>query len=291
VSSLVPLASAFPPSSYDCYGLQCTRQVDVAGGITAMADQYIDAILPKIIVDADADDDDDDDADDDDRGAKPFVIGGYSFGAAVAIEICLRLQQLRPDCIPSALILLDGSHSFVASHTGAHKNKFEKDDMTAAFAESMCSFILQLNHKETYASLMTCFKGLDRDAMLEVGVDKVRLANPSLEKEDIAAAASSFFDKMVAADAYKPASKVSKSTPVLLIRASESSTNSSALGKDYGLSSICEGILRVKEMKGSHQSFIAGGTAAAGGAAAAAGGAAAVASTIRDFIDSGTKEQ
>ena len=57
------------------------------------------------------------------------------------------LFQLRPDFMPSALILLDGSHSFVASHTGAHKNKWQGDNMTAAFAESMCSFILQLNGK------------------------------------------------------------------------------------------------------------------------------------------------
>ena len=57
------------------------------------------------------------------------------------------LAQLRPDLLPTALILLDGSHSFVASHTGAHKTKWEGDNMVAAFAESMCSFVLQLNHK------------------------------------------------------------------------------------------------------------------------------------------------
>jgi len=38
-------------------------------------------------------------------------LAGYSFGACVAIEMALQLQQ-QPDVTVESLVLLDGSHSF-----------------------------------------------------------------------------------------------------------------------------------------------------------------------------------
>ena len=84
VSSLRPLGASLP---FPAFGLQCTRQVDTAT-ISSMADSYVDSVLEMLKQGADVG------AGGDAPPRRPFVIGGYSYGAAVAIEMCLRLQQV-----------------------------------------------------------------------------------------------------------------------------------------------------------------------------------------------------
>jgi alpha/beta superfamily hydrolase len=48
------------------------------------------------------------------------LIGGYSFGACIAVEIALQLPSI------SHLLLLDGSHSYVATHTKQYRTKFNE---------------------------------------------------------------------------------------------------------------------------------------------------------------------
>ncbi|CAF1562871.1 unnamed protein product, partial [Adineta steineri] len=47
----------------------------------------------------------------------PYLIGGYSFGACIAVEIALQLPTI------AHLLLLDGSHSYVATHTKQYRAK------------------------------------------------------------------------------------------------------------------------------------------------------------------------
>lgn len=67
----------------------------------------------------------------------PYNLVGYSFGACVAFEMALQLQKLGE---LRALVLLDGSHSYVASHTAKYKAKIasgqsdEKKEALLAFA-------------------------------------------------------------------------------------------------------------------------------------------------------------
>lgn len=48
----------------------------------------------------------------------PYYLVGYSFGACVAFEMALQLEQSGHIV---SLILVDGSHSYVAAHTGSYR--------------------------------------------------------------------------------------------------------------------------------------------------------------------------
>lgn len=48
----------------------------------------------------------------------PYALCGYSFGACVAFEMGLQLEKLSERV---QLVLLDGSHSYVAAHTGNYR--------------------------------------------------------------------------------------------------------------------------------------------------------------------------
>ena len=56
--------------------------------------------------------------------------------------MALQLQQEKADALDS-LILLDGSHTFVAAHTAQYRTKLtpgaEKEDES----EALCAFVLQ----------------------------------------------------------------------------------------------------------------------------------------------------
>jgi thioesterase domain-containing protein len=53
----------------------------------------------------------------------PYNLGGYSFGAGVAFEMALQLQSKNKDDVRN-LVLLDGSHSFVAAFTKGMKSGY-----------------------------------------------------------------------------------------------------------------------------------------------------------------------
>lgn len=69
--------------------------------------------------------------------------------------------------------------------------------------------------------------------------------------EDIKAAAHSYYNKLLAADAYTPACKLEQR--ILLIKAEQSAT--SALPVDYGLSDVCVDVDTMSS-PGNHVNFI-----------------------------------
>jgi pimeloyl-ACP methyl ester carboxylesterase len=73
----------------------------------------------------------------------PVKLVGYSFGACVAVEMALQLQS---ESGVSSLVLLDGSHAFVASFTGQKKDKLfgGADDAASIETTVICSFVSQL---------------------------------------------------------------------------------------------------------------------------------------------------
>ena len=58
--------------------------------------------------------------------AGPHLVGGYSFGACVAVEMALQLPSI------GHLLLLDGSHSYVAAHTKQYRTKFNESNYAEA---------------------------------------------------------------------------------------------------------------------------------------------------------------
>lgn len=69
---------------------------------------------------------------------------GYSFGACVAFEMSIQLQQAGREV--GRLILLDGSHSYVAAHTGKYSAKIATEGSNfenKSLAEALCAFMMQ----------------------------------------------------------------------------------------------------------------------------------------------------
>ncbi|KAH3871939.1 hypothetical protein DPMN_035154, partial [Dreissena polymorpha] len=105
------------------FGVQCTTEVPLTS-IQDMAAFYKSAITKH-------------------NGLEPFHLSGYSFGACVAIEIALQFDQ-SSDSLTSplaSLSLLDGSHKFVAAHTGSFRQQLSITDSSQAETAAMCSFM------------------------------------------------------------------------------------------------------------------------------------------------------
>lgn len=72
----------------------------------------------------------------------------------------------------------------------------------------------------------------------------------------LAAAADSFYRKLVVADAYRPARRLR--APVTLFSARD---NYVTLGDDYGLRAVCAGPLATRQLPGNHRSILLGDAA------------------------------
>ena len=73
-------------------------------------------------------------------------LAGYSFGACVAIEMVLQLQQQQTSSSDGvqSIILLDGSHSFIASHTDRTRQQLALSSDTAGLETAViCTFVSQ----------------------------------------------------------------------------------------------------------------------------------------------------
>lgn len=67
----------------------------------------------------------------------PYLLSGYSFGACVAFEMALLLEAAKEKV---KLVLLDGSPTYVAAHTGNYKAR-QKPDNKNADADALTYFI------------------------------------------------------------------------------------------------------------------------------------------------------
>lgn len=79
----------------------------------------------------------------------------------------------------------------------------------------------------------------------------------------LSAAIFRYYRKLVIADDYRPSMRLPSSTRVTLVRASESSPQAESLGDDYGLGSLCDGVIDVRVVKGSHETFVTSSESAA----------------------------
>ena len=71
-------------------------------------------------------------------------LAGYSFGACVAIEMALQLQQQGTGGGVESLVLLDGSHSYVATYIDRTKQRLKMTEENASMeAGIIYLFILQ----------------------------------------------------------------------------------------------------------------------------------------------------
>jgi len=69
-------------------------------------------------------------------------LAGYSFGACVAVEMALQLQQQGTGGGVESLVLIDGSHSYVAAYVDYAKRQLEVPEDTASVETwVICNFV------------------------------------------------------------------------------------------------------------------------------------------------------
>lgn len=95
VTALMPLAKML---KRPVWGLQCTEQAPL-NSIPELSSFYLKQVKSK-------------------QAKGPYTLVGYSFGACIAFEMALQLEKAGDKV---ELTLLDGSHSYVASHTGSYR--------------------------------------------------------------------------------------------------------------------------------------------------------------------------
>ncbi|XP_006801726.2 fatty acid synthase, partial [Neolamprologus brichardi] len=220
--------------SVPCYGLQCTKAAPLHS-IQALAAYYVSCVRQ---VQPDG----------------PYRVAGYSFGACVAFEMCSQLQtQNQP---VDFLFLFDGSHSYVAAYTQSYRAKLTPGNESEAETEALCAFIQQFTGVEYNKLLETLLPLSDLTARVSVAVDLIAAAHKDIDRDSLTFAASAFYYKLKAADAYVPSAKYHGN--VKLLRAETSSEYEQNLGADYKLSEVCDGEVSVHVIEGDHRTFLEG---------------------------------
>uniref|UniRef100_H2MEE3 Fatty acid synthase n=1 Tax=Oryzias latipes TaxID=8090 RepID=H2MEE3_ORYLA len=234
IAALQTLASKL---SIPCFGLQCTNAAPL-DSIPALAAFYVRSVLQV-------------------QDCGPFRIAGYSFGACVAFEMCSQVEALGHSV--ETLFLLDGSHSYVAAYTQSYRAKLTPGSESEAETEALCAFIQQFTDIQ-YNKLVESLLSLpDLEARVDTAVNLITSSLQNMKPDFLRFAASSFYKKLKAADAYVPLSKYRGKA--VLLRARTSSEYEQNLGPDYRLSEVCDGPVSVQVVDGDHRTFLQGGGA------------------------------
>ncbi|KAF5278958.1 hypothetical protein FQA39_LY05636 [Lamprigera yunnana] len=209
------------------YGLQCTTACPV-DSINDLAKYYVKEIRHV-------------------QKKGPYTLIGYSFGACVAFEMGLQLEALGEKV---KLLLLDGSHSYVAVHT---KNK-KKGDTAMEQSGALVYFIHQFKEVDQPKLVMDLAILSSWEERLNKATEILSGHTPYSDK-DVKAAANSFYYKLVAADKYKPSTNFKGE--ITLIKAID---NYVSAGEDYGLNAVCKQKVIVQSLEGNHRSILQGTT-------------------------------
>uniref|UniRef100_UPI00398F77C5 fatty acid synthase n=1 Tax=Pristiophorus japonicus TaxID=55135 RepID=UPI00398F77C5 len=223
--------------SIPCYGLQCTQAAPL-DSIPNLASYYLGCIKQV-------------------QPEGPYRIAGYSFGACVAFEMCTQLQAQasvpRPvDC----LILLDGSHSYVAAYTQSYKAKLTTGNDAEAETKAMCAFVGQFTNAEPNKLFEKLLPLESLQARVNAVVDMITTNHKGINRNTLSFAATAFYYKLKAADMYIPASKFGGN--ITLLRAKATHGLQEGLGGDYQLSEVCEGSVLIHVIEGDHWTFLKG---------------------------------
>ncbi|KAM4715440.1 fatty acid synthase isoform 2-T2 [Anableps anableps] len=218
--------------SIPCFGLQCTKAAPL-DSIQSLAAYYVNCIRQL-------------------QPDGPYRIGGYSFGACVAFEMCSQLQT-QDHCVEN-LFLFDGSHSYVAAYTQSYRAKLTPGKESEAETEAMCAFIQQFIGIEYNKLLETLLPLSDLKARVKVAVDLITSSHKNISRDMLDFAASTFYHKLKAADGYVPATKYHGN--ITLLRAKTSSEYEQNLGEDYKLSEVCDGKVSVYVIEGDHRTLL-----------------------------------
>uniref|UniRef100_UPI00358E27BA fatty acid synthase isoform X2 n=1 Tax=Myxine glutinosa TaxID=7769 RepID=UPI00358E27BA len=219
-----------------CYGIQCTEAAPL-DSIASLAAFYLDSIHTV-------------------QAEGPYRLAGYSFGACVAFEMALQLEQAagdRPGQV-KPLILLDGSHTYVAAHTKVYRARLS--GKAAEESEALCAFVQLFKRVDLHKFVESLLTLPNFDARVQSTCDEIIASDPSLVQADVVFASKAFLHRLLAADTYRPAGHLRGAAT--LLRATSSSQQGGSLGEDYGLSQVCDGKINIHHIPGDHQSILHG---------------------------------
>ncbi|ERE67869.1 fatty acid synthase [Cricetulus griseus] len=187
----------------------------------------------------------------------PYRVAGYSFGACVAFEMCSQLQaQQGPTPTHNSLFLFDGSHTYVLAYTQSYRARMTPGCEAEAEAEAICYFIKQFTDAEHNKVLEALLSLKSLEDRVTAAVDLITKSHHSLDRRELSFAALSFYQKLRAADQYKPKAKYHGN--VTLLRAKTGGTYGEDLGADYNLSQVCDGKVSVHIIEGDHRTLLEG---------------------------------
>lgn len=185
----------------------------------------------------------------------PYRLAGYSFGASVAIEMALQLEKTNE---VESLILLDGSHTYVAAHTVWHRNRLSLQPKGSweprAVEEGLSALALQYAPVDKAKLLEVLQKETTIDKQIQLTADVISEANSALAKESVVRFITSFMALLRMGEEYKPASRLHGN--VHLVRAKTVNEMGRGLGDDLSLREVCSGQLSVSWVEGDHETFL-----------------------------------
>ncbi|XP_063235501.1 fatty acid synthase-like isoform X2 [Bacillus rossius redtenbacheri] len=224
VTCLEPLAAELP---LPVWGLQCTPEapLDSVRQLAAFYVKHVKEVHP----------------------GGHYNVGGYSFGATVAFEMALQLEEMGEEV---SLFLIDGSPSWLAMYLESLRPAGETPDSnreeTAALAYFVTKF-MDLDFHEVQTSLSAASNLEERLSLL----GKILGGMTECPSEQVVAAANSFYKKMLMAYNYKPQEKLKGD--VTLFRTTTKTLN---LGHDYDLSKICNSRVNVYTLESDHKNIL-----------------------------------
>ncbi|GBP15812.1 Fatty acid synthase [Eumeta japonica] len=182
----------------------------------------------------------------------PYVLVGYSFGAAVAFEMATQLEGAG---CAVRLVLVDGSPAYVATHTTRGKNKRSSRSASGDEADALTYFV-QLFKDVDAAKVTSELERLDNWEARVAHVTALLSGVTPYSDAALAEAGASFYRKLVVGDTYRPMARLD--APVALFKARD---NYVTLGNDYGLRAVCSRPVRVTQLPGTHRSILTGDAA------------------------------
>ncbi|KAJ8916587.1 hypothetical protein NQ315_000231 [Exocentrus adspersus] len=208
------------------YGLQCTEEADF-DTVEDYAEYYIKLIKTK-------------------RPQGPYYLCGYSFGAAVAFEMGVRLEAEKE---PVHVIFLDGSPAFVRE---AFRGLFEKYE--SSFDKSLAAILVNFvsmfpgSSRDKLVSELATVSGLEQQLRL---VGELVSEKTGLDAGLVSLSAHRYLKRCTAGFNYTPQKRFEGK--LLLIRSKTNDWHSAA---DYDLHEVLQ-----VTMKGDHKTFLEGDNA------------------------------
>nr|CAB3243712.1 fatty acid synthase [Phallusia mammillata] len=177
---------------------------------------------------------------------KSYRIVGYSFGACVALEMALKIFKNGGDV---TLLLIDGSHSYVSERVQAHHNALHDEDVQETTV--IASFLHDINpNLDVHKLHNKLASAKNTDDKLEEAETFLRPNYPKIETSELKQVVSSYHQCLRLGLSH--VMKTRYPGNITLVKQKQSAS------RDYGLSDVCDGEIRVIELDADHSGIIHG---------------------------------